>query len=357
MSLKKQKLLYFYTAKSPFVEKDILIFSEQYRVSTFQFNVYQKKKLILILFRQFIFLIRHLFFAKRIVCQFAGLHSVLPVMLGRIFGKKVMLVAGGTDCVSFPSISYGNFANPRNAFFTRICFENCSLILPVHESLVDCEYTYQDRDFPRQGIRYFLPKLKTPIRIVYNGYDSRYWNRGGLEKKKNSFITVLGHLNSRFTLALKGIDLFIEAAKAYPEANFTIVGGSGIQLKNQPNNLILASNVWGDALVKLFAEQQFYVQLSMSEGFPNALSEAMLCECVPIVSNVGGMPDIVGNCGFILQKRDFKEVKDLFTLAINDPHLQEKETCSRERISRLFTLEMRQKGMRDALHYLENPSA
>jgi glycosyltransferase involved in cell wall biosynthesis len=347
--LKKKKLLYFYTAESPFVEKDIQIFSRQFDVIPFHFNLYRKKQLVFILLRQFFFLARHILFSKVIVCQFAGLHAFLPILFAKVFSKKSIVVAGGTDCVSFPSIAYGNFSNPRNAGITRFCFKTCSLILPVHDSLVYYDYTYQDRDYPKQGIRFFIPELKTPIRVVHNGYDKNYWSRAGQRKQKNSFFTVLGHVNSRFTLQLKGIDLFIEAAHKFPEATFTILGGNGLNINNKPSNLHLLSNVWGKELVNVFAQQQFYLQLSLSEGFPNALSEAMLCECVPIVSNVGGMPDIVGDCGYILMKKDKDLLFKLIMEAMSNQQLREKERCSRDKIAHCFTLEKRQEGIERAV--------
>ncbi len=352
MQSRKPKVLYFYTAESPFVEKDIRIISLQFDVIPFHFNVYQKKQLVLILLRQLVFLIRHIFSAKLIVCQFAGLHALLPVHFAKWWSKRSVIVAGGTDCVSFPSIAYGNFSKPRNASITTSCFKNSSLILPVHQSLVLSDYSYQDKDYPQQGIHYFIPDLKTPIKVVHNGYDSNYWNRGEVEKQEASFFTVLGHLNSRFTLQLKGIDLFIEAAKAFPEARFTILGGAGIQLEDKPANLHLISNIWGAELVRVFAAQQFYMQLSMSEGFPNALSEAMLCECVPIVSNVGGMPDIVGDCGFILKKKDKNLLLDLINTALHHKSLDQKGTCARQRISKLYTYENREAGIESALSEL-----
>jgi len=350
--LKKKKLLYFYTAESPFVEKDIQIFSQGFDVVRFQFNLYKKKKLILIVLRQCLFLLRHLFSTHLVVCQFAGLHAFLPILCAKLFSKKSIVVAGGTDCVSFPSIAYGNFSNPRNARITKTCFKQCSMILPVHESLVLYDYTYQDKDFPKQGIRYFIPELKTPIRVVHNGYDSQYWKRGGQAKQKNSFFTVLGHVNARFTLPLKGIDLFVEAARKFPEATFTILGGINLNLKDKPNNLHLISNVWGKELISLFSTQQFYVQLSMSEGFPNALSEAMLCECVPVVSKVGGMPDIVDDCGFILERKESEGLFKLLMLAMSAEDLKQKESCSRQRISKLYTFENRRNGIENAIKEL-----
>jgi glycosyltransferase involved in cell wall biosynthesis len=59
-------------------------------------------------------------------------------------------------------------------------------------------------------------------------------------------------------------------------------------------------------LPALYNQHQFYIQLSISEGFPNALCEAMACGCIPIVSNVASMPEIVNGNGLIVEKRDIE---------------------------------------------------
>jgi glycosyltransferase involved in cell wall biosynthesis len=338
--LSKKKIQYFYTAESPFVEKDIQILQEQFDLQRFRFNLYDKRRLVLTFFKQLGFLISGTFSVKIVVCQFAGMHSFFPVLFAKLTFKKCVIVAGGTDCVSFPSINYGNFTDDKNAFITRFCFKNCSLILPVHESLVQYDYTYQDKDYPKQGIKYFVPGLKTKIITIYNGYNSSFWNGEGI-KEKNSFVTVLGHLNSRFTIQLKGIDLYISLAFKFPEAIFTIIGGSGIKPDVVPPNLKLLPNIWGQDLVRVFATQRFYVQLSMSEGFPNALCEAMLCKCVPIVSVVGAMPMIIGNTGYLLHRKDEQLLTELVKSALSSEDLEIRGTAARERVKTEYTFEKR----------------
>ncbi|MCZ8286843.1 MAG: glycosyltransferase family 4 protein [Bacteroidia bacterium] len=350
MPSSKDKVLYFYTAESPFVEKDIEILNTTYEVKRFFFNIYNKKRMFRILLGQFIFLLKYSWSGKLIVCQFAGLHGFIPALFSKFFFKKSVIVSGGTDCVSFPSINYGNFSNKRNAAITGFCFKQAALILPVHESLILSKYDYQPNDYSHQGIKQFLPELKTPMTVVYNGYDGNYWHRKQTVGEGATFVTVLGHVNSKFTLLLKGIDLYVEMARKFPYERFTIIGGASLEIADKPANLELVSNIWGAAMVDVFSSHRFYVQLSISEGFPNALSEAMLCECVPIVSAVGGMPDIVGDTGYILRHKDLDELHDLFqkALSYNDPESLGKK--ARQKIAENYTFDKRKQKILSELN-------
>ena len=152
----KQKLLYFHAGKSSFVIKDIDILQTKYEVHEFFFDTANKKSYVFQFLKQKLFLISNIFGAKLIVCQFAGHYSFLPILFAKLFLKKSVIVAGGTDCVSFPSISYGNFSTKLMRFTTGFSFKNCNLILPVHQTLVEYNYTYQPKDFPKQGFKYFI---------------------------------------------------------------------------------------------------------------------------------------------------------------------------------------------------------
>ena len=161
------------------------------------------------------------------------------------------------------------------------------------------------------------------------------------KKNKNTFVTIGANLNSRFAFKLKGIDLFIELAKNIPDGTFYIVGGKSLK-QSIPSNMILLDNIPNHQLPDFLSDKQFYVQLSMSEGFPNALCEAMLSGCIPIVSSVGGMTMIVENCGIILEKKSIHEL----TMSVKKLMKDEKETDilskqSRKRISENFTIENR----------------
>jgi glycosyltransferase involved in cell wall biosynthesis len=72
-------------------------------------------------------------------------------------------------------------------------------------------------------------------------------------------------------------------------------------------------------------QHRYYVQLSISEGFPNALCEAMACGCIPIVSHVASMPFIVADKGLVIKKRNVEELVSAVTRFMESelPHPQE----------------------------------
>ena len=151
---------------------------------------------------------------------------------------------------------------------------------------------------------------------------------------------------------LKGIDMIFAIASKFPDATFYIVGGSSIKTA-APANVKLLQNMPNDQIQPLLSKMQFYLQLSLSEGFPNALSEGMLCECVPIVSAVGGMPDIVNDCGYILKHKDENELYALINEALNKTDVSTLGKKARKRIEENYTFEKRKNKLLSELQKLE----
>lgn len=342
--MKKVKALYFFVGRSSFVNKDIEILEEKFIVEKFNFEFGAKWKIPFQLLGQFLFLLVHIFSSQVIIIQLAGFHSVLPVLFSKLTGKRVVIIAAGTDCHSFPSIGYGNYHKMFLSMATKFSFRNCSLIIPKHESLWLSDYTYDSSDYNKQGISYFIPEINTPHIVVENGFDSNRFKKT-LPAKKNSFITISGLLERESQPKLKGIDLIIEAAKLLPDCSFTILGiNRDAVFKELPENIKLVAKVPNDQLTDILSQHQYYLQLSMAEGFPNALCEAMLCECIPIGSAVFSIPEIIGDTGYILKKRNSEELVDLIEkIQLIDNSM--KGQMARKRISENYTLSKRKEKL------------
>lgn len=299
-----------YVLLSTFTKRDIDILSDEFNVVQYHFNTKRKYLLPIYFFKQLVFLIFNIQRTEIIVTQSAGYLSFLPVIFGKIFKKKVVIIAIGTDCAKLPEIKYGAHTKKILGYFTRFSFKHASLILPVHKSLEKTIYTYSNVQFPEQGIRSFVKNIQTPIIEVVNGYNTEKWKITGVERTKNSFLTVSFAID-KIGYYRKGIDMIIAMAKIFPKYHFTIVGKVLLQ-EACPENVKLIENVPQKELLHIYNTHQYYLQLSMFEGFPNALCEAMLCGCIPIGSDVAGIPDIIGNAGYILLKKNIEEIEGVF---------------------------------------------
>jgi glycosyltransferase involved in cell wall biosynthesis len=351
----KKRLLYFVPNNSTFIQRDIDLLSKDFEVRFF--NLRQGNKLTLLprMGLQCLFILKNSFSADIFICHFAGYASFLPVLLGRLFSIPCIIIVAGADASRFPVFNYGNFAKQIYAFFTSVSLRFATHILPVHESLVFQQYDYDPAGEPAQGYQAFAKKTdKVPFTPVYYGYDSNQFKPvSGVVRKDLSFITV-GNMSNKDVFVRKGFDLIIELAKRRKDLSFTLVGWSGKQMDDIPENLSLLPFMNQDELIRVLSEHTFYFQLSVMEGFPNALCEAMLCGCVPIGSNVSGIPFIIGDTGFLLRKRNVIELEMLVNKAIDSGNLPMLSEKARQRIANHFSYELRRKRLNNIIDQYTN---
>lgn len=310
------KILYIASGNPTFVRKDITLLSENFRVKAllYSWDVYNTPYN---LFRQFIYLLFSIHRFDAIIVMFAGYWSVLPTVLGKIFRCKTFIILGGTECVSYPSIGYGSLRKPLFKKAIQISIKHATCLLPVHESLMDFTNTYFDGS--KQGVVNHFNRIKTPVRVIYNGYSAKADPTTIQQSNRipNSFITV-ALVNSTSRFVLKGIDMILENAAYFPDSRFTIIG---IDKKISeriaiPANVFVLGHLPYEHLVAEYLKSEFVIQLSISEGFPNALCEAMTHGCIPIVSPVGAMPQIIQGIGFTVNQRDNNELRETILMAL-----------------------------------------
>ena len=345
--MRKKQIILIYPKFSTFVEKDFLSLEKKARVIKYEFHSEKQIfKFTYELVRLFLFLLKNINKTDILYSWFAGFHSLLPAIFSKVFNKKMVIITGGTDAVSIPEIEYGIFYKKNmQYFFTKSSYKLADMILPVNKSLINSVNYYVDKKGVKVGIMHFVKNVKAKIVELPTGYDSDKWIfKEGV--KEQTVLTVAGIDNIK-TYKRKGIDLFIETARLLKDVKFIIIGVSPdinkmIQ-KDKPNNLVVHEYIENSLLVNYIAKSKVYCQFSLSEGLPNALCEAMLCECIPVGSNASGIPDGIGDSGFILKERDANKAASLIEKALNAKDSLGKE--ARQHIINNFLHEKREQSL------------
>ncbi|MGF7137790.1 glycosyltransferase family 4 protein [Roseimarinus sediminis] len=281
----KKKVLLVHTAYSTFVKQDYESLSEKYEVSLYPFNASKKLHVLAwSLFKQAFFLLLHGWQYHSFFIWFADYHSLLPVVFARWSRKKSYLVIGGYDVGRIPELKYGAFFKKFRGFFAIQSMKKAGCNLTVSH--------YVDRK-----VRFIAPGAKR--RMVYNSvkFDGSMLSA---ETKEQLIITV-GLIDGERSFQLKGIDTFIDVAKLLPEYRFMVIGVSEVMMErladNVPSNVTLCSPVAHQQLVEYYQKASVYLQLSRMDTFCLALAEGMYFNCYPMITRVGGMPEVIGPHG------------------------------------------------------------
>jgi glycosyltransferase involved in cell wall biosynthesis len=354
----RPKVLFIYLSKSSFVEEDLKILSGFSDISEFQFT---PSKSIISLFynyiRQFLWLLQNIWKADAFYCWFSDYHSILPILFSKLFKKPFITVLGGFDCNKLQKLNYGIFCSSWRAPLGTYTLKNSSLLLPVDEHLISTNERskFWEESHPN-GVTHNVKNFSTPWKALPTGYSTDLWKQGDLKREK--IVSTVCLVSNHVTAQIKGLDIFIDVARLLPDFQFQIVGCSESfipELKkkyNPPKNISLLPPRPRDQLSEIYQKTSVYLQLSRAEGFPNVLCEAMISGCIPIGSPVFGIPNVIGNAGYVAEKPDPQLIATLLKEAHQSkPELREK---ARTQIIDSFPLEKRarnlQKLVLDQIH-------
>ena len=119
-------------------------------------------------------------------------------------------------------------------------------------------------------------------------------------------------------------------------------------MKESAANVQFIKKLSQEELRKYYSRAKVYVQFSLREGLPNAVCEAMMCECIPVGSDKNGIPTAIGDCGFILKQRDVQLAVQLISQAMKAPPALAKK--ARQRILENFTPLQRETALLSLIH-------
>lgn len=342
-------ILYIKIKNSSFIKVDEDILRRNYNIKTFLLNPRTPFTFLFTALKLIGFLITNLFWADIYFTRFADYHAGILTFFSKFFKTKTIIVIGGFDVALIPDFNYGAHINKFRSKIVKYALKHSDLLLPNAEALIDYENNYRESPV-RGGILHFVPKPKGKIKVINNGFDIKFWNDLIDIRKENIALTVAKVTDLR-TFKLKGIDCFIKIAKELPEFKFIIIGMSHDFINENnievPVNVTVIDFLGQSELVKYYLKSKVFCLFSISEGMPNVLCEAMLCECIPVGSNVTSIPEIIGDTGIIIKKQNIVEmitqVRKAFSLS------SEYGKRARKRIMGNYSLDKREKEITNIL--------
>jgi glycosyltransferase involved in cell wall biosynthesis len=269
---------------------------------------------------------------------FASWHTLFPVLFARLLGKPSLIVVGGYDVANVPEAGYGSQRSRFKWRVVKLITHNASRLLAFSESARN-EGIQRTMAHPSKVARLYLgvPANEIPhvqrdpsLAITVGGVGQTNLLRKGLLP----FVQAAAYLpDLQFTLAGKWFDGSLETLRAAAGANVTFTGYLSVA-----------------DLQALYARASLYVQASLHEGFGMSVAEAMLAGCIPVVTHVGSLPEVVGDCGFYIADNSPQAVAAAIQQALRaDEELRQR---ARERVLTHFSMEQRRQGLFEAVDHL-----
>ena len=191
------------------------------------------------------------------------------------------------------------------------------------------------------------------LRMIYHGFSEETFKRDRRVKKRNLVITIAKITNE--SAVNKGLELFVKSAKFIPDVEFMLIGpdidGTGECLrKTSPKNVTFSGGIYGKSLAEICNQAKVYVQSSIHESFGCSVAEAMLCGCVPVVSNTSALPEVVGDTGLYIRNFAPEELAAQINDALEISHKKEDEVINR--IRERFHLSLRKQRILEEIDRL-----
>ena len=274
-------------------------------------------------------LLRRVRSSNLIFCWFAGHHTYLAALSGRLAAKRVIVAASDYDLANEPSFNYGSMRGGLRKQINNQIFRMADVVV------VPSKFSY------KLAIRNtVLRAMPWKLCIIPHGFEDR--TTLPCTQRERAIATV-GELNSENWIR-KGHREFVEAVGEIPTVKAYLVGalsdrGIARRIKQRAGvNLSLTGFLTDAALEALLGRIKVYAQLSYMEGFGCSVAEAMLAGCIPVITDRGALPEVVGDCGFYTEYGDVHAARDALEAALTDHRTGFR---ARERVLDCFPYERR----------------
>jgi glycosyltransferase involved in cell wall biosynthesis len=315
----KTKILLVHSGNESFVRLDFELLKQSYFVDDFyaqkKFPKEVKKMWVAIKETDVLF------------CWFASWNSLWAILLAKLLHKSSILVIGGYDLAKLPEANYGHQRGGLEKWISRWAMHSATLLFTN-------SYYSQKEAEQNAGISADV------VQVIYHGIPDPF---GYLPQKKERMVLTVGKVDFP-NLKRKGLETFVEAAALLPDVQFVMVGAWADDAidylrKISSPNITFTGRITNDKLLKYYRKASVYVQASLHEGFGMSVAEAMLAGCIPVVTHVGSLPEVAGDCGIYCEINSPDDVAYSIKLALESSF--EDRRRARERVLKEFPLRKR----------------
>lgn len=324
MDKKYPTVLFVSSYSVAFILRDIALLKKHYNLLLA--NFVGVKKTITDFFKVITTVYRKFNKADLAFIWFADFRACVTVVIGKLLKKPTILIIGGYEVAKVPEISYGGALSRISRVKTRWILQHAEIVVSVSKA---------SQKELQQNLNYSTSKL------IYNGVEIDKFNINKAIHKEKIAITV-GRI-TKSNLMRKGIEPFVRAAAYLPDIPFYVIGKFDTDVHSflrtiASENVIFTGFISEEELIGYYQRAKVYVQASAHEAFGISLAEAMLCECIPVITDRGALPEVAGGTGFVIPFNDPKAVADAIEKALLAPT----GSSARKHIMKNFSMRCRE---------------
>jgi glycosyltransferase involved in cell wall biosynthesis len=241
--------------------------------------------------------IRGVLRADVVVGWWASWHTFVPFTFAWLIRRPSVLIVGGFDTASVPDIGYGFQRGGPQRLLSRWVMRRARVLVTNSES-------------SRAEIaRNISPELAARVVVIHHGVPDRFGSSlaAGAGRDPRGRVALSVGVVARSNLERKGHRAFVAtAAEAELGDVEFVLAGKWADDAIDELRAIAGPNVrftgWVEdaELDALYGSAAVYVQPSAHEGFGLSVAEGMLAGCVPVVSDRGSLPEVVGDTGVVV---------------------------------------------------------
>jgi glycosyltransferase involved in cell wall biosynthesis len=203
--------------------------------------------------------------------------------------------------------------------------------------MLKCSIITPTQELAEESKEYFCINRKK-LEVIPNGVEVGNLKDLNLRNKEELIITMLGtiseHKGQHFS-----VDIIKKVSIEFPNIKLKIIGEGSFksELQNKIDKKGLQHNISllgrRDDAFNLLHDSDLFLHLSLSEGMPLAVIEAMMCGLPVVAFNVSGVRDVVSDNGYLCDYGDLESIGSRILELLKNKDLRNKMSRSSREIA------------------------